>query len=125
MEPTSCKPIHWIGSSLDELRTFPEDVQDEVGFALYRAQQGRKHDAAKPLKGFGGASVLEVVEDHAGDTYRAVYTVKFAGAVYVLHVFCKKSKKGIETPKGDMALVKERLRRAEVHYRSHYEEQGS
>ncbi len=93
----------------------PEDVIDVFGFALHLAQMGKKHDQAKPLKGFGGASVLEVVEDYMGDTYRAVYTVKIADKVYVLHCFQKKSIKGIETPKQDMDLIRERLKAAQAH----------
>jgi phage-related protein len=88
-----------------------------MGFALYLAQAGRKHIDAKPLKSFGGAGVLELVEDHDGDTYRAIYTVKFAGAIYTLHAFQKKSKKAIQTPRQHIALVKQRLKRAEEHYR--------
>ena len=88
----------------------PEDVIDLFGFALHLAQTGQKHSQAKPLKGFGGAGVLEVVEDHLGDTFRAVYTVKIAGVVYVLHCFQKKSKHGIETPKHDIDLIKDRLK---------------
>ena len=93
----------------------PEDVIDVFGFALHLAQMGKKHDQAKPLKGFGGASVLEVVEDYMGDTYRAVYTVKIADKVYVLHCFQKKSTKGIETPKPEMDLIRERLKAAQAH----------
>ena len=93
----------------------PEDVIDVFGYALHLAQIGKKHDQAKPLKGFGGASVLEVVEDHMGDTYRAVYTVKIAEKVYVLHCFQKKSTKGIETPKHEMDLIRERLKAAHEH----------
>ena len=93
----------------------PEDVIDVFGFALHLAQIRKKHDQAKPLKGFGGASVLEVVEDHMGDTYRAVYTVKIAEKVYVLHCFQKKSTKGIETPKHEMDLIRERLKAAHEH----------
>ncbi len=93
----------------------PDEVIDVFGFALHLAQMGKKHDQAKPLKGFGGASVLEVVEDHMGDTYRAVYTVKIADKVYVLHCFQKKSTKGIETPKHEMDLIRERLRAAQTH----------
>ncbi len=93
----------------------PEDVIDFFGFALHLAQMGKKHDQAKPLKGFGGASVLEVVEDYMGDTYRAVYTVKIADKVYVLHCFQKKSGKGIETPKHEMDLIRERLKAAHTH----------
>jgi phage-related protein len=84
-----------------------------MGFALFLAQQGGKHADAKPLRGFGGAGVLEIVEDHRGDTYRAVYTVRFAGRIYVLHAFQKKSKSGIETPKAEINLIKSRLKRAE------------
>ena len=93
----------------------PEDVIDVFGFALHLAQIGKKHDQAKPLKGFGGASVLEVVEDHMGDTYRAVYTLKITEKVYVLHCFQKKSTKGIETPKHEMDLIRERLKAAHEH----------
>jgi phage-related protein len=107
------KPLFWVGSSKEDLSEFPEDVKDVMGFALHLAQTGLKHPDANPLKGFKGAGVLEVVEDHDGDTYRAVYTVRLAGAVYVLHAFQKKSKKGIATPKADIDLVKARLRRAE------------
>ena len=91
---------------------FPEDVKDVMGFALHQAQMGEKHIDAKPLKGFGGASTLEVVDDYDGDAYRAVYTVKFEGFVYVLHCFQKKSKKGIATPKEDVDLIKARLKDA-------------
>jgi phage-related protein len=95
------------------LRTFPGEVKDSIGFALYVAQQGGKHSDAKPLRGFSGAGVLEIIEDHRGDTYRAVYTVRLAGRVYVLHAFQKKSKIGIETPKAEINLIKSRLKRAE------------
>ena len=93
----------------------PDDVVDVFGFALHLAQLGRKHGQAKPLKGFGGAGVLEVIEDHKGDTYRAVYTVKIADIVYVLHCFQKKSTKGMETPKHEMDLIRERLKAAQSH----------
>lgn len=109
----SIKPVVWIGSTRADLASFPEDVKDAVGYALYIAQRGEKHHDAKPLRGFGGAGILEIVEDHAGDTYRAVYTVRFASRIYVLHVFQKKSKRGIKTPKADSELIKSRLRRAE------------
>jgi len=109
------KPLLWVGSSKKDLLTMPSDVVDVFGFALHLAQVGKKHDQTKPLKGFGGASVLEVVEDHMGDTYRAVYTVKIADAVYVLHCFQKKSKQGIETPKQDIDLIRERLKAAQAH----------
>ncbi len=109
----SIKPVVWIGSAKADLRNFPEEVKDSIGFALYVAQQGGKHADAKPLRGFGSAGVLEIVEDHDGDTYRAVYTVRLAGRVYVLHAFQKKSKTGIETPKAEINLIKSRLKRAE------------
>jgi len=102
-----------MGSAKRDLRTFPEEVKDSMGFALFLAQQGGKHADAKPLRGFGSAGVLEIVEDHRGDTYRAVYTVRFAGRIYVLHVFQKKSNRGIETPKAEISLIKSRLKRAE------------
>jgi phage-related protein len=110
------KPLFWIGSTKRDLKTFPDEVQDMMGHALDIAQQGKKHQDAKPFAGFGGAGVLEIVEDYAGDTYRAVYTVRFIGAVYALHAFQKKSKKGIETPKQEMDLIRSRLKKAEAHY---------
>lgn len=109
----SIKPVVWIGSSRSELASFPEDVKDAVGYALYIAQRGAKHADAKPLKGFGGAGILEIVEDHAGDTYRAVYTVRFADRIYVLHAFQKKSKTGVATPKREIELIKSRVKRVE------------
>jgi phage-related protein len=112
------KPLFWVGSSRRDLREFPEPVKDVVGHALFIAQLGGKHQDARPLKGFGGVGVLEVVEDFAGDTYRAVYTVKFSDAIYVLHAFQKKSKQGIKTPKRELDLVKERLGRAEQDHAS-------
>lgn len=114
------KPVEWIANALDDLKNFPEDVQQAVGYALYRAQCGEKHLSAKPLKGFRGASVLEVVQNFDGDTYRAVYTVKFEEVVSVLHAFQKKSKRGIETPKQDVELIETRLKRAKEHYEQHY-----
>lgn len=87
MSGPTVKPVSWIGSSYKDFREFPDPVQDSMGYALYQAQIGLKHGSAKPLKGFGGAGVLELVADHLGDTFRAVYTVKFATAVYVLHAF--------------------------------------
>jgi phage-related protein len=109
------KPLYWVASSKKDLKALPEEVQDIFGFALHLAQAGRKHDQTKPLKGFGSAGVLEVVEDYYGDTYRAVYTVKLANAVYVLHCFQKKSSHGIATPKPDLDLIRERLKAAETH----------
>lgn len=87
--PASTKPLRWVASSKKDLMAMPEDVQDTFGYALHLAQAGQKHPDAKPLKGFGGAGVLEVVEDFHGDTYRAVYTVRYALAVYVVHCFQK------------------------------------
>jgi len=108
------KPHFWMGTSLKDLRSFPEAVKETIGYGLYLAQKGGKHQHAKPLREFRGAGVLELMEDHDGETYRAVYTVKLAGAVYVLHAFPKKSKAGIATPKHVMDLVYERLRAAQV-----------
>jgi len=110
------KPLFFVGSSQEDLAGFPVEVKRVTGFALHLAQIGEKHVEAKPLKGFGGATVLEVVEDHDGNTFRAVYTVRFADAVYVLHAFQKKAKKGIATPKQHIDLVKRRLKQAEEHY---------
>jgi phage-related protein len=107
------KPLRWIGRSRQALREFPAQVRREIGYALQFAQAGTKHPSAKPLRGFGGAGVLEIVEDFDGSTYRAVYTVRFAGAVYVLHAFQKKSKSGIATPKKEIDLIRNRLNRAE------------
>ncbi|MBN3133958.1 type II toxin-antitoxin system RelE/ParE family toxin [Pectobacterium brasiliense] len=109
------KSLYWVGSSKKDLQSLPADVQDVFGYALHVAQTGGKHTQARPLKGFGGAGVLEVVEDYIGDTYRAVYTVKFGEAVYVLHAFQKKSSSGIATPKPDMNTIRERLKAAENH----------
>ena len=105
------KPIVWLGDSLNRLRSFPEDVKDDVGAALMWAQMGDKHADAKPMRGFGGASVLEIVENHDSDTYRAVF-VRFKEKVYVLHCFQKKSKKGSETRRHDIKLIRERLEHA-------------
>src|SRR5258708_4068162 len=107
------RPLEWVGSSYKDFRTFPDPVQDAMGFARYQTQVGGMSDSAKPLKGFGGAGVLEIIEDHHGDSYRAVYTVKFARAVYVLHAFQTKARKGTKTPQDDIDLVRRRLRVAE------------
>ena len=115
-EPKPDKPLFWIGSSWSDLKDCPDEVQDFIGYALHWAQRGGKSPDAKPLQGFGGAGVLEILDDFDGNTYRAMYTVRFAGAVYALHVFQKKSRKGIATPKQDIELVKARLKRAEDHY---------
>jgi phage-related protein len=110
------KPFFWIGSSRKDIQAFPEEVKDEIGHALQEAQFGLKPLSAKPLRGYGGATVLEVVADFRTDTYRAVYTVRFEGVVYVLHVFQKKSKRGIATPRADLEIINQRLRAAEAHY---------
>lgn len=104
------REVVWVGSSRDDLRTFPNEVRGAVGFALYQAQVGDKHPNAKPLRGFGGGGVLEVVEDHDGDAFRAVYTVSLPDAVYVLHAFQKKAKRGVATPARELKLIRERLR---------------
>ena len=110
------KPVRWVGGSKEDLREFPEDVRRRVGGALWDAQIGRKAPYVKPMKGFGGAGVLEIVDDFDGDTYRAVYTVRFAGAVYVLHAFQKNSRRGIATPKAELDLIEQRLKRAKEDY---------
>lgn len=115
------RPVVWLGSCRGDLRSFPRAVRREIGAALYAAQQGETDPAAKPLKGFGGASVLEIISDYRGDTWRAVYTIRFRDAVYVLHVFQKKSKRGVATPKQEMEVIKRRL--AEVD-RLHQERQN-
>ena len=109
------KSLHWVGSSKKDLLKMPADVIDVFGYALHRAQSGTKHENAKPLRGFGGSSVLDVHEDHLGDTYRAVYTVRISSAVYVLHCFQKKSTQGIATPKPEMDLIRDRLKAAHAH----------
>lgn len=110
------KPVRWVGSSKADLSDFPEEVRRRVGGALWEAQIGRKAPYAKPMRGFGDAGVLEIVDDFDGDTFRAVYTVRFAGAVYVLHAFQKKSKRGIATPKAELDLIDQRLKRAREDY---------
>jgi phage-related protein len=116
MEVPTAKPLFWMASSRKDLKSFPAEVQDVMGRALLDAQLEDKHPNAKPLHGFGGAGVLEMVDDFAGDTYRTVYTVRFKGAVYVLHAFQKKATRGIATPKHELDLVRERYRAAEEHY---------
>ena len=112
-KPPSLKPLYWVGSSKRDLLSLPRPVVDLFGFALYLAQDGRKHEQAKPLRGFGSAGVLEVVEDWDRSTYRAVYTLRFEGVVFVLHMFQKKSKRGAATPKADIDLIRKRLKAAE------------
>lgn len=104
------KPLKWIGSSYKDLLALPREVRSLFGFALSLAQVGEKHESSKVLKGFGGAGVLEVIENDIHGTYRAVYTVKFEEAVFVLHAFQKKSKQGIATPKEDMEIIHARLK---------------
>lgn len=109
------KPLFWVGSSKEDLLTFPEAVQDEIGTALSVAQFGGKHPSAKPWRG-EGPGLFEVVEDHRGDTYRAVYTVRFEGVVYVLHAFQKKSPSGMRTSKRDVELIARRLNDARMDF---------
>ena len=111
------KPVRWIGTSLRDLRSFPREVRIDIGHALFTAQEGKTDPAAKPLKGFGGAGVLEIVASHHGNAWRAVYTVRFQDAVYVLHVFQKKSTKGIATPTREIDLIRRRLVEAERDYK--------
>jgi phage-related protein len=111
------RPIFWIGSSRRDLRDLPQEVRRSVGHALFAAQQGVTDPAAKALKGFGGARVMEIVERYRSEAYRAVYTAHFENAIYVLHVFQKKSKAGIATPKQDIDLIRKRYAEAEQDYR--------
>src|SRR5712691_7685709 len=110
------KPVRWVGSSKEDLSGFPEEVRRRVGGALWEAQIGRKAPYAKPLKGFGHAGVLEIVDDFDGATFRAVYTVRFVKAIYVLHAFQKKSRRGAATPKVELDLIGQRLKRAKEDY---------
>ena len=123
MKARAIKPVVWIASTRADLSAFPEEVKDAIGYALYVAQLGGKHPNVKPLRGFGGAGVLEIVENHAGDAYRAVYTVRLASGIYVRHVFQKKSKTGIKTPKSEIDLIKARLKRAEEEHAGWLERQ--
>jgi phage-related protein len=109
------RPLLWVASSKRDYRGFPRRVQDRFGFGLFLAQTGQHPPSAKPLKGIGSGTV-ELVDDFDGDTYRAVYTVRFGDAVYVLHAFKKKSKQGIKTPQSDIDLIKRRLKDAEADY---------
>ena len=117
LSPTREKPLHWVASAKKDYLRFPAVVQDEMGYALGLAQLGARHPNAKPWKG-EGPGILEIVEDHRGDTYRAVYTVRFADVVYVLHAFQKKSKSGIKTDQTDVRLIAERLKRVQADYES-------
>jgi phage-related protein len=114
------KPLHWVGSSKKDLMALPAEVIDDFGYALGAVQMGATPAQAKPWKG-EGAGVLELVDNHRGDTFRAVYTVRFAKAVYVLHCFQKKSPSGIRTARSDMDLIHERLKLAQQHYKAHHE----
>jgi phage-related protein len=125
MAEETVKPVSWVGSSYKEFRAFPDPVQDKMGYALYRAQIGKKHEHAKPLKGFGGAGVLDIVTDHDGDTFRVVYTVKFATSIYVLHAFQKKSKSGVKTSAQDLDLIRQRLKTAEADHKEQLGKRGS
>jgi phage-related protein len=118
--PTARKPVEFVGGSRQALRSLPKPVRCVFAYAIFLAEEGQKHPDAKPLKGFGGAGVLEVVEDFQGDSYRAVYTVKFEDVVYVLDAFQKKAKKGRATPQVDIDRIKARLKMAEEHYQENY-----
>ena len=124
MEKHTRKPIRWVGSAKRDLDALPEDVKDVFGYAIDLAQSGGKHQDAQVMTGFGSAGVLEVVEDHQGDTFRAVYTIKFAGWVYVLHCFQKKSKSGIATPRPDLDLIDIRLSAAKKDFEAWKAQQG-
>jgi len=113
MDEPEPKQLVWVGSSRRELREFPTAVRRSFGVALFAVQLGETPLDAKPLRGFGGAGVLELIEDHRGDTYRMAYTVRFANRIYVLHAFQKKSKRGIATPRREIELIRERLKWAE------------
>lgn len=117
MNEKKVKTLSWIASSKKDLMDFPLDIRKEMGHALYIAQEGGKHKNAKPLKGFKGATVLEVVEDDGNGTYRTMYTVQFDEIVYVLHAFQKKSKTGIKTTKQDIDLLERRLKAAQQKYK--------
>lgn len=119
------KPAYWIGSSKDDISSFPDDVKTEIGFSIFTAQNGETPLNSVPLTGFRGSKVPEVVVNYDGDTYRAVYTVKFKDAVYVLHAFKKKSHKGIKTPKHEIDLIKARLKLAENDYKMRQEKKAS
>ena len=113
------KPIEWVGSSRSDLSGFPDAVREVFGFALYQAQVGLRHRDVKLLRGLG-SDILEIVSRYDGDTFRAIYTVRFRGVVYMLHAFQKKSKRGRATPKPEIDLVRSRLQTAAQHYRANY-----
>lgn len=120
--PRPAKPLRWIASSRKDYGEFPDEVQEQFGFELFLAQTGLHPPSAKPLKGMGGG-VVELIDDFDGDTYRAVYAVRFSTAIYVLHAFKKKSKKGIKTSQGDVDLIKRRLKDAEADNETSEQEQ--
>jgi len=117
------KELDWVGSSKKDLLEFPQSIKKEMGHALYMAQEGGKYKDAKPLKGFGGAKVLEIVLDDSNGTFRTMYTVQFEEIVYVLHAFQKKSKTGIKTPKQEIDLVGQRLKWAQEKYKERFKAQ--
>lgn len=110
-EPSG-RPIIWIGSSLRDIRLFPAEIRRDIGYALFAAQEGETDPEAKPLRGFSGGGVMEIIAHHKGDTWRAVYTVRFSEAIYVLHALQKKAKRGIATPKKEIDLIHQRLAEA-------------
>ncbi len=118
------KPLYWVGSSKKDLIALPDSVRRFFGHALNVAQHGERHDATKVLKGFAGGGVLEIIKDDAAGTYRAVFTVRFEEAVFVLHCFQKKSKSGIETPKRDVEMIHTRLKMAEAIARELWNDKG-
>ena len=117
------RPLLWVASSKRDYREFPSRVQDGFGFELYLAQTGQHPPSAKPLRGFGSGT-LELIEDFDGDTYRTVYTVRFVEAIYVLHAFKKKSKRGIKTPQSDIDLIRRRLRDAEQDHAQRFKKES-
>ncbi|MGD0191147.1 MAG: type II toxin-antitoxin system RelE/ParE family toxin [Rhizomicrobium sp.] len=119
--PTA-RPLFWVASSGKDYRRFPARVQDNFGFELFLVQTGQHPPSAKPLKGLG-SGVVELIDDFEGDTYRAVYTVRFREAVYVLHAFKKKSKQGVKTSKGDIELIKQRLKGAEADHAERFRQE--
>jgi phage-related protein len=123
-EPANPKPCFFLGSSRKDLRALPAKVRVSIGHAIFEAQCGGEAPSAKAMRGFGGRGVLEIVEDFDGDTYRGIYTVRFVGAIYVLHVFQKKSKRGIAAPGTEIELIKTRLRTAQAHHTARLTEEG-
>lgn len=119
MDKDILKPVRWIGSSYNDWKAFPDVVQDVMGYALHLAQSGKKAGNAKPLKGFKGTTVMEIVDDYDSNTWRAIYTIQFKGVIYVLHAFQKKSKRGIATPKTVTDLIERRLKLANEHYETY------